>query len=133
MGSTPSGSVARCCARWTGGGDPDNKAIAVTEGDQVRISPRKSFERWREIAHQRSEPWTPGETESAEALRRYLVESLYGRTRGALRVAETLQRSLLPQSIPTLEVGSCPRITSRPRAITSAATGTTRSSCATAG
>jgi two-component system, chemotaxis family, sensor kinase Cph1 len=85
------------------GGDPHNKAIAVTEGDELRISPRKSFERWREIAHQRSEPWTPGETESAEALRRYLVESLYGRTRGALRVAETLQRSLLPESIPALE------------------------------
>jgi serine phosphatase RsbU (regulator of sigma subunit) len=85
------------------GGDPHNKAIAVSEGEQVRISPRKSFERWREIAHQRSEPWTPVETESAEALRRYLAESLYRRTRGALRVAETLQRSLLPESIPTLE------------------------------
>jgi two-component system, chemotaxis family, sensor kinase Cph1 len=85
------------------GGDPHNKAIALSEGDRIRISPRKSFDRWREIAHQRSEPWTPGETESAEALRRYLVESLYRRTRGALRVAETLQRSLLPESIPTLE------------------------------
>jgi serine phosphatase RsbU (regulator of sigma subunit) len=31
------------------------------------------------------------------------VESLYRRTRGALRVAETVQRSLLPESIPTLE------------------------------
>jgi two-component system, chemotaxis family, sensor kinase Cph1 len=88
------------------GGDPHNKAIAVSEGRdgrEIRISPRKSFERWREIAHQRSEPWTPGEIESAEALRRYLVESLYRRTRGALRVAETLQRSLLPESIPKLE------------------------------
>ena len=84
------------------GGDPHNKAIAVSEGDEVRLSPRKSFERWREIVHQRSEPWTPSETESAEALRRHLVESLYRRTRGALRVAETLQRSLLPESIPTL-------------------------------
>jgi light-regulated signal transduction histidine kinase (bacteriophytochrome) len=85
------------------GGDPYNKAIAVSEGDQIRLSPRKSFDRWREIVHQRSEPWTLSETESAEALRRHLVESLYRRTRGALRVAETLQRSLLPESIPTLE------------------------------
>ena len=85
------------------GGDPHNKAIAVSEGDEIRLSPRKSFERWREIVHQRSEPWTLSETESAEALRRHLVESLYRRTRGALRVAETLQRSLLPESIPTLE------------------------------
>jgi chemotaxis family two-component system sensor kinase Cph1 len=88
------------------GGDPNNKAIAVSEGldgREVRLSPRKSFERWRETVRQRSEPWTPTEAESAEALRRHLVESLYRRTRGALRVAETLQRSLLPESIPTLE------------------------------
>ena len=85
------------------GGDPHNKAIAVSEGDGVRLSPRKSFDRWREIVHQRCDPWSPGEVESAEALRRHLVETLYRRTRGALRVADTLQRSLLPQSIPTLE------------------------------
>jgi two-component system, chemotaxis family, sensor kinase Cph1 len=85
------------------GGDPHNKAIAVSEGDDVRLSPRKSFDRWREIVNRRSEPWTPIETESAESLRRHLVETLYRRTRGALRVAETLQRSLLPESIPTLE------------------------------
>jgi len=85
------------------GGDPHNKAIAVSEGDEIRLSPRKSFERWREIVRHRSEPWTLSESESAEALRSDLVESLYRRTRGALRVAETLQRSLLPESIPTLE------------------------------
>jgi len=84
------------------GGDPHNKAIAVSEGDEVRLSPRKSFERWREVVRQRSEPWSAIETESAEALRHHLVESLYRRTRGALHVAETLQRNLLPESIPTL-------------------------------
>ena len=102
-GSTPSGSAREVLRSVDWGGDPHNKAIAVSEGDEVRLSPRKSFERWREIVHQRSEPWTPSETESAEALRRHLVESLYRRTRGALRVAETLQRSLLPESIPTLD------------------------------
>jgi hypothetical protein len=85
------------------GGDPYNKAIAVSEGDHLRLSPRKSFERWREIVHRRSEPWSLSEIESAGLLRRHLVESLYRRTRGALRLAETLQRSLLPESIPTLE------------------------------
>jgi two-component system, chemotaxis family, sensor kinase Cph1 len=85
------------------GGDPHNKAIAVSEGDGIRLSPRKSFDRWREVVRERSEPWTLRETESAEALRSHLVESLYRRTRGALRVAETVQRSLLPESIPTLE------------------------------
>lgn len=85
------------------GGDPYNKSIAINEGDALRLSPRKSFDRWREIVHQRSEPWSSSETESAGSLRRHLVESLYRRTRGALRVAETLQRSLLPESIPTLD------------------------------
>jgi light-regulated signal transduction histidine kinase (bacteriophytochrome) len=33
------------------GGDPYNKAIAVSEGDGVRLSPRKSFDRWREVVH----------------------------------------------------------------------------------
>lgn len=85
------------------GGDPHNKAIAITEGDEIRLSPRKSFERWREIVHQRSDPWTSSETESADTLRGHLVESLYHRTRGALRVAEVVQRSLMPESVPTLD------------------------------
>jgi chemotaxis family two-component system sensor kinase Cph1 len=85
------------------GGDPHNKAIAVQEGDEVRLSPRKSFERWREVLHHRSEPWSPSEVESADSLRRSLVESLYNRTRDELRVAEILQRSLMPETLPTLE------------------------------
>ncbi|MDG4664442.1 SpoIIE family protein phosphatase [Mycobacterium sp. 236(2023)] len=84
------------------GGDPHNKAIAVSEGDEVRLSPRKSFERWRETVRERGEPWRQTETDSADALRRHLVESLYQRTRGALRVAEIMQRSLIPETIPTL-------------------------------
>lgn len=85
------------------GGDPHNKAIAVGEGDDVRLSPRKSFDRWREQVQEHSEPWRPAEVESAEALRGHLVEALYRRTRGALRIADTLQRSLLPESIPALD------------------------------
>lgn len=84
------------------GGDPHNKTIAVREGDEIRLSPRKSFERWREIVRQRSEPWTPSQLESADSLRRSLVESLYNRTRDELRVAEILQRSLMPATLPSL-------------------------------
>lgn len=84
------------------GGDPHNKAIAVREGDEVRLSPRKSFERWREVVDKCSEPWAPIQLDSAEALRSHLVEELYRRTRSALQVAEVLQRSLLPDSIPTI-------------------------------
>lgn len=85
------------------GGDPHNKAIAVGEGDEVRISPRKSFERWRESVRLRCEPWALSEVESVETLRGHLVEALYRRSQAALRVAETLQRSLLPESIPSLQ------------------------------
>ncbi|WNG89156.1 SpoIIE family protein phosphatase [Mycobacterium sp. ITM-2016-00317] len=85
------------------GGDPHNKAIAVSEGDGVRLSPRKSFDRWREVVRDRSEPWTETEIDSADAMRRHLVEVLYHRTRGALVVAELVQRSLMPESVPVLQ------------------------------
>ena len=81
------------------GGDPHNKAIAVREGDDVRLSPRKSFERWREVVQRplAAVDGVPGATSAAD-LRRHLVESLYARARTEVRLAETLQRSLLPES-----------------------------------
>jgi chemotaxis family two-component system sensor kinase Cph1 len=84
------------------GGDPANKAIAVGEGDEVRLSPRKSFERWRETISDRCTPWTTTDVATAAQLRRYLVEAMYQRTRAELRTTETLQRSLLPAALPRL-------------------------------
>jgi chemotaxis family two-component system sensor kinase Cph1 len=88
----------RCEARrsvdW--GGDPHNKEIAANEDATIRLSPRKSFERWREVVKLRSEPWTTDEQELAADLRRHLVEALYARSRADVRLAETVQRSLLP-------------------------------------
>jgi hypothetical protein len=78
------------------GGDPHNKAIARREGDTVRISPRLSFERWQETVRLRSTPWTAAETELAGQLRNNLRDALYGRARRLATVAETLQRSMLP-------------------------------------
>ncbi|MBE7188219.1 SpoIIE family protein phosphatase [Jatrophihabitans endophyticus] len=78
------------------GGDPHNKAIAVREGDSVRLSPRKSFERWREVVRGHAEAWTVDERDVAVELRRHVVESLYSRMQSEVRLAETLQRSLLP-------------------------------------
>ena len=77
------------------GGDPHNKAIAAREGDGVRLSPRKSFERWREIVRGRSEPWLARELAEVGELRNHLLEALYARSRSIVRAAETLQRSLL--------------------------------------
>ena len=77
------------------GGDPHNKAIAEREGDEVRLSPRKSFDRWRETVRGRSEPWTGQQIAEANELRTHLLEALYARSRSIVRAAETLQRSLL--------------------------------------
>ncbi|WP_448624798.1 SpoIIE family protein phosphatase [Geodermatophilus sp. URMC 64] len=77
------------------GGDPHNKAIAMREGDEVRLSPRRSFDRWREVVRGRSEPWTGQQVAEATELRTHLLEALYARSRSIVRAAETLQRSLL--------------------------------------
>ncbi|WP_409332976.1 SpoIIE family protein phosphatase, partial [Trujillonella humicola] len=88
------------------GGDPHNKAIAEREGDEVRLSPRKSFDRWRETVRGRSEPWTPQQVAEATELRTHLLEAMYARQRSIVRAAETLQRSLLtaPPRRPDLQV-----------------------------
>ena len=88
------------------GGDPHNKAIAEREGDSVRLSPRKSFERWRETVRDRSEPWTAQELAEVGELRTHLLEALYARSRSIVRAAETLQRSMLtaPPASPRLQV-----------------------------
>jgi light-regulated signal transduction histidine kinase (bacteriophytochrome) len=79
------------------GGDPHNKAIAEREGDSVRLSPRKSFERWRETVRDRSDPWTAQELAEVGELRTHLLEALYARSRRAVRAAELLQRSHLTE------------------------------------
>ncbi|SHG57361.1 PAS fold-containing protein [Jatrophihabitans endophyticus] len=86
---------ARRSVDW--GGDPYNKAIAVQEGDSVRLSPRKSFERWSEIVRGRAQAWTVDELDLADRLRRVVVEALFQRARSELRLAETLQRNLQPK------------------------------------
>ncbi|SHN49742.1 Bacteriophytochrome (light-regulated signal transduction histidine kinase) [Geodermatophilus obscurus] len=95
---------ARRTVDW--GGDPHNKALAEREGDTVRLSPRKSFERWRETVRDRSEPWTAQELAVVGELRTHLLEALYARSRSIVRAAETLQRSMLtdPPESPHLQV-----------------------------
>ncbi|MCB7135337.1 SpoIIE family protein phosphatase [Cellulosimicrobium marinum] len=85
------------------GGDPHNKAIARREGDTVRLSPRRSFDRWREVVRGHSHPWTADQTDSAAALRGHLVEALYLRGRKDLRATQALQRSLLPGLLPRVD------------------------------
>jgi serine phosphatase RsbU (regulator of sigma subunit) len=92
------------------GGDPHNKAIAEREGGEVRLSPRKSFELWRETVRLRSAPWTDTEVEAVELLRRSLIETLYSRARRTAESAMALQLSLLPEKLPDIEgVEMCAR------------------------
>jgi light-regulated signal transduction histidine kinase (bacteriophytochrome) len=79
------------------GGDPHTKALAEREGDGVRLSPRTSFDRWRETVAEHSQPWTPQEQAEVRELRGHLLEALYARSRSIVRAAETLQRSLLSE------------------------------------
>ncbi len=84
------------------GGDPRNKELAAAEGPDVRLSPRKSFERWREIVRDRSDPWLPWQLEVADQLRSTVSHELVRRSREHVAVAESLQRSLVPAETPEL-------------------------------
>jgi two-component system, chemotaxis family, sensor kinase Cph1 len=85
------------------GGDPTNKQIAAEEGEDVRLSPRKSFERWREVVHGRSLPWTPPQLDAAETLAGHLQNQLLLRSREQVAMAESVQRSVVLDRAPTLE------------------------------
>ncbi len=51
------------------GGDPHNAKLAAAEGDDVRLSPRKSFDLWRETVRGRAEPWHESEVRAATQVR----------------------------------------------------------------
>jgi light-regulated signal transduction histidine kinase (bacteriophytochrome) len=53
-------------------GDPSKSATVGPLGD--RLTPRKSFERWKETVHGQSTPWLPVECRIAEGLRVSLLE-----------------------------------------------------------
>ena len=84
------------------GGDPANAKIAADEGDGVRLSPRKSFERWRETVRRRSAPWEEAEVRAAKRFARHLGSALVRREREARALVEDLQRTMLPEALPDL-------------------------------
>jgi light-regulated signal transduction histidine kinase (bacteriophytochrome)/CheY-like chemotaxis protein len=56
--------------RWAG--NPDKPVTVGKFGS--RLTPRKSFEAWKEVVHHTCAPWTEGERRAAEALRITLLE-----------------------------------------------------------
>jgi light-regulated signal transduction histidine kinase (bacteriophytochrome)/CheY-like chemotaxis protein len=55
-------------------GNPNKPLVQETDG--IRLSPRKSFAIWSELVRGRSEPWSLGDLQAAEALRQILTETL---------------------------------------------------------
>ena len=82
------------------GGDPKNKIQIVNEDASVRLSPRKSFERWKEVVRGRSLPWEPHERAAAGALGRHLTGVLLRHAQQEAEVTRQLRRSLSPEHLP---------------------------------
>ncbi|KJH69886.1 sensor histidine kinase [Aliterella atlantica] len=75
------------------GGDP-NKAFAATETDgNVRLSPRKSFELWKETVSLTSLPWKQVEIKAALELRKAIVNIVLRQADELAQLAQDLERS----------------------------------------
>jgi serine phosphatase RsbU (regulator of sigma subunit)/GAF domain-containing protein len=85
------------------GGDPHNAKIAAEEGDGVRLSPRRSFDLWREVVRGRSTPWEAAEVRAAERFAHHLAAVLNRRGRDLAAAADDLQRAMLPATLPEVE------------------------------
>ena len=84
------------------GGDPHNAKLYAAEGDQVRLSPRKSFDRWRETVRGRAEPWDESEARAAQRFTRQLIAALLRHQRDSAMLARDLQRAMRPARLPAL-------------------------------
>ncbi|MET0324811.1 MAG: SpoIIE family protein phosphatase, partial [Ilumatobacteraceae bacterium] len=82
------------------GGDPHNAKLAATEGDHVRLSPRRSFELWRETISGRSEPWDDSTIQAAQRFTRHLGAALLRDERDSASLARDLQRVMRPEALP---------------------------------
>jgi light-regulated signal transduction histidine kinase (bacteriophytochrome) len=84
------------------GGDPHNAKLAAEEGDHVRLSPRKSFDLWRETVRGRSEPWLDSDVAAATRFTRHLTAGLLRRQRQQAELASDLQRVMRPSTLPVV-------------------------------
>ncbi|MGI4894343.1 MAG: SpoIIE family protein phosphatase [Janthinobacterium lividum] len=82
------------------GGDPRNKELAAAEGPEVRLSPRMSFDKWREVVRGRSLPWQRWHADIADRLRSQLTSIVLGRSRDQIAIAESLQRAVVLDEAP---------------------------------
>jgi chemotaxis family two-component system sensor kinase Cph1 len=85
--------------RWAG--DPTTAKEAVAGSGH--LSPRHSFEEWSETVRGMSAPWLPYELAAARQLGKHLYDSALVRAQDNNRLAVTLQRTLLAESLPEIE------------------------------
>lgn len=81
------------------GGDPANAKLYEREGDAVRLSPRKSFDQWREVVRGQSSTWTAAQHDLANAVRAHTAGLLLHRSREQIAVAESLQRTVVGERV----------------------------------
>jgi two-component system, chemotaxis family, sensor kinase Cph1 len=74
------------------GGNP-NKPAEVTANGEVRLSPRKSFEKWQETVQGRALPWKRCETEIVTELRSSIVGIILRQADNLAKVNVELERS----------------------------------------
>ncbi len=74
------------------GGNPD-KAVTRAEDGTHRLSPRKSFARWRQEVEGRSSPWTDLEQEAVRELSRAILSVVLTKAEEMARLNTDLQRS----------------------------------------
>ncbi len=84
------------------GGDPRNAKIIAAEGDEIRLSPRRSFDRWREVVRDRARPWSAHELALADELRQALTRAAYRQARQNADLTRLMQESLLPERLWTI-------------------------------
>lgn len=72
------------------GGDPRKP---VGEGEGERISPRRSFEAWKEVVRQHARPWEASQIDAAIELRRLLSDVMMRRAREFAKLNAELARS----------------------------------------
>ncbi|MDM9380107.1 ATP-binding protein [Chlorogloeopsis sp. ULAP01] len=74
------------------GGDP-NQSIEVIEDGTLRLSPRKSFELWKQTVHLKSLPWKPWEVNVALDLRSAIISIVLRKIDELAKLNFELERS----------------------------------------
>ena len=76
------------------GGDPHKPVeTAPTPGGAARLSPRHSFEQWKELVRGRAEPWHASELAAAADFRRAVIDLVLHRAEERAELSGELQRS----------------------------------------